>query len=175
MSGLRKRLWESGWGLLPLRLMIGFGFAAHGWAKLSRGPEHFAVILSALGVPQPHLMAWVTPRVELIGGLSLMAGAFVVPLTLLLCGGAAHRSFHGSSAIRIFLSDTHSRDSARRAVWPIGYKMDLLYLAGLLTLALGGAGKLSIDDKLQIRREKAGKTEDSDRLSIGPLKLKLRI
>jgi hypothetical protein len=26
---------------LPLRLVIGFGFAAHGYAKLSRGPENF--------------------------------------------------------------------------------------------------------------------------------------
>src|SRR5512138_1966859 len=46
--------------LLPLRLMVGFGFAAHGYAKLSRGPENFATILAAIGVPQPHLAAWLT-------------------------------------------------------------------------------------------------------------------
>ena len=40
--------------------MIGFGFAAHGYAKLNRGPENFAIILRSLGVPQPHVMAWVT-------------------------------------------------------------------------------------------------------------------
>jgi len=33
------------WALLPLRLIIGFGFAAHGYAKLNRGPENFAAIL----------------------------------------------------------------------------------------------------------------------------------
>jgi putative oxidoreductase len=175
MSGFRKRLWENGWGLLPLRLMIGFGFAAHGWAKLSRGPEHFAVILSALGVPQPHLMAWVTPRVELIGGLSLMAGAFVVPLTLPLAVVLLTAIFtvhlpYGFSSVTLIAVTSQGAQFG-----PIGYEMDLLYLAGLLALALGGAGKLSIDDKLQIRREKAGKTEESDRLSIGLLKLKLRI
>ena len=42
---------EKGWALLPLRLMVGFGFAAHGYAKLNRGPENFAIILTAIGVP----------------------------------------------------------------------------------------------------------------------------
>jgi uncharacterized membrane protein YphA (DoxX/SURF4 family) len=27
---------------LPLRLIVGYGFFAHGLAKLERGPEHFA-------------------------------------------------------------------------------------------------------------------------------------
>src|SRR5690349_15461110 len=72
----------NGWALLPLRLMIGFGFAAHGYAKLHRGPDKFAVILASLGVPQPHLTAWVTALLEFFGGISLMAGAFVLPLTV---------------------------------------------------------------------------------------------
>lgn len=36
---------------LPLRLIVGFGFISHGLAKLSLGPDHFAAILRALGVP----------------------------------------------------------------------------------------------------------------------------
>ena len=31
--------------LLPSRLVIGFGFGAHGYAKVARGPEQFARIL----------------------------------------------------------------------------------------------------------------------------------
>ncbi len=81
MSNFQKKITERGWALLPLRLMIGFGFAAHGYAKLSRGPESFATILTSIGVPYPHLVAWVTSLLELMGGISLMAGAFVVPLT----------------------------------------------------------------------------------------------
>ena len=27
------------WGPLPLRLIVGYGFMAHGFAKLSRGPD----------------------------------------------------------------------------------------------------------------------------------------
>jgi putative oxidoreductase len=155
--------------------MIGFDFAAHGWAKISRGPESFAVILSALGVPQPHLMAWVTPLVELVGGLTLMAGAFVVPLTLPLAVVLLTAIFtvhlpYGFSSVRLIAVTPHGPQFG-----PIGYEMDLLYLAGLLTLALGGAGKLSIDDWRKMRRQKSGKAEHSDHLSIGPLKLKLRI
>jgi hypothetical protein len=37
------------WAIVPLRVLLGFGFAAHGNAKLSRGPDKFAEILNALG------------------------------------------------------------------------------------------------------------------------------
>ena len=46
---------DPSWALVPLRMVTGFGFAAHGWAKLSRGPDQFAVILTALGVPEAGL------------------------------------------------------------------------------------------------------------------------
>ena len=74
MAALRRGLEADGWALLPLRLLIGFGFAAHGYAKLARGPEQFARILEAMAVPAPQLMAWVTSLLELLGGTSLMLG-----------------------------------------------------------------------------------------------------
>ena len=49
----------------------------HGFAKLSKGPEAFAAILHAIGVPAPHLMAWLTILVEVFGGLAVLLGAFV--------------------------------------------------------------------------------------------------
>ena len=45
------------WASLPLRLIVGYGFIVHGYAKLSRGPDAFAVVLHTLGVPAPHLLA----------------------------------------------------------------------------------------------------------------------
>jgi putative oxidoreductase len=36
---------------IPLRLIVGFGFMEHGFAKLSKGPDTFAAILHALSVP----------------------------------------------------------------------------------------------------------------------------
>jgi uncharacterized membrane protein YphA (DoxX/SURF4 family) len=56
------------WAPIPLRLIVGYGFMAHGLAKLSRGPDAFANILHALGVPAAHFMAWVTILTEVFGG-----------------------------------------------------------------------------------------------------------
>src|SRR4029077_1126018 len=39
------------WYALPLRLIVGFGFVEHGYAKLSRGVDAFAAILHAMGTP----------------------------------------------------------------------------------------------------------------------------
>lgn len=131
--------------------MIGFGFAAHGNAKLSRGPDSFATILAFLGIPHPNLMAWVTSLLEFVGGISLMAGAFVVPLTvpLVLVMLTAMLSVHlpyGFSSIRLKAVTASGAEFG-----PIGYELNLLYIAGLLTLALGGSGRLSVDDWLRTR------------------------
>ena len=66
----------AGWAPLPIRLIVGSGFLAHGYAKLSRGPESFGVALHTLGVPAPQFLAWLTTLVELVGGGAVLAGAF---------------------------------------------------------------------------------------------------
>jgi len=45
---------------VPLRLIVGYGFIAHGYTKIAKGPGHFFLILNALGVPAPHIMGWAT-------------------------------------------------------------------------------------------------------------------
>lgn len=145
----------NGFALLPLRLMVGFGFAAHGYAKLSRGPEDFATILAAIGVPQPHLAAWVTSLLEFAGGISVMLGAFVLPLSLPLATVMLTAMFsvhfrYGFSSVRL-----RAVTASGAEFGPIGYEMNLLYLAGLATLALSGAGALSIDRYLAARKQAA--------------------
>ena len=125
--------------------MIGFGFAAHGYAKLSRGPESFAAILAAIGVPQPHLTAWVTSLIELVGGIGLMAGAFVALLSVPLAAVMLTAIFtvhqrYGFSSVRL-----QAVTPSGAQFGPVGYELSLLYIAGLLTLALGGPGRLSVD------------------------------
>lgn len=133
------------WALVPLRLMVGFGFAAHGYAKLARGPEHFATILAALGVPAPHFTAWVTALLELAGGIAIMAGLFVplvaAPLAVIM--GTAIATVHlpyGFSSIRLM-----AVTAAGAVFGPIGYELPLLYLVALLTLALAGPTPFSLD------------------------------
>ena len=156
IPSFKNKLAEKGWAVLPLRLMVGFGFAAHGFAKLSRGPENFATILTSIGVPMPHMMAWVTSLLEFAGGISVMAGAFVLPLSLPLAAVMLTALFsvhlqYGFSSIRL-----KAVTAVGAEFGPIGYEMNLLYIAGLLTFTLGGAGQLSVDHWL-MRRSKVRK------------------
>jgi putative oxidoreductase len=135
------------WWPLALRLIVGFGFMAHGYAKLARGPANFTQILSALGVPAPALMAWATILVELLGGATILAGAFMLlaslPMAVVLL--VAIVSVHlpnGFSSIKLL-----SVDGAGAHFGQPGYETDLLYLACLVALVLGGAGPLSLDGR----------------------------
>jgi putative oxidoreductase len=132
---------KSSWWALPLRAMVGFGFMQHGWAKLARGPEDFTNILAALHVPFPALAAWATILTELIGGFAIFVGAFVplasIPMAIVLL--VAIVTVHlpnGFSSIKL---QTISPDGVAHFGQP-GYETDLLYLAALAALVLGGAG-----------------------------------
>ncbi len=73
---------------IPLRLIVGLGFLEHGYAKLYRGPGAFIAILHAIGMPFPEVLGWATIIVEVVGGLLILAGAFVpvatVPMIVVL-------------------------------------------------------------------------------------------
>jgi putative oxidoreductase len=128
--------------------MVGFGFMAHGYAKVVKGPGYFVGILHALGVPAPQLLGWATILVELIGGLAVLVGAYVplvsVPMgTILLVATFTVHLPYGFSSIKL-LSVTNGRAQFGQP----GYETDLLYLAGLAALVLGGSGPLAIDGLL---------------------------
>ena len=118
---------------------------ADGFAKLSRGPEAFANIPHGLGMPAAHYMAWVTILSELIGGLAVLLGAFVPLVSLPMAGllFVAILTVHlpyGFSSIKLM-----SVVSGRAQFGPPGYEVDLLYLACLAALVLGGSGPMAID------------------------------
>lgn len=79
--------WAPGYAL-PLRLIIGYGFMEHGFAKLARGPDVFTAILHAIGTPDPALLAWATICVDLLGGLAVVLGVLIplvsVPMAIVL-------------------------------------------------------------------------------------------
>ena len=133
------------WAPIALRLIVGLGFMQHGLAKLEKGPDAFAAILHALSVPAPHLMAWLTILIEIFGGLAVLLGAFValasVPMAavLLVAMFTVHLRY-GFSSIKLI-----AVTAAGAKFGPPGYECDLLYLACLAALVLGGTGPLSID------------------------------
>ena len=135
----------SRWAPIPLRLIVGYGFMEHGFAKLRHGVEAFAHILQAIGMPLPSLLAWATVLIEIFGGLAILLGAFValasIPMAVVLL--VAIFTVHlpnGFSSIKL---QSFGPDGAHFG--QPGYECDLLYLAGLVTLVLGGTGPLALD------------------------------
>ena len=133
------------WAPIPLRLIVGYGFMQHGFAKLSKGANAFAVILHAMGVPLPHLMAWATIATEILGGLAILLGAFVTLASLPMAAVLLTAIFtvhlqYGFASIKL-----QAVTAAGAQFGPPGYECDLLYLACLAALVLGGAGPWSID------------------------------
>jgi len=148
------------WWALALRVTVGYGFMAHGFAKLSRGPHAFVATLHALGVPMPDVMAWLTILVELLGGFAVLVGGFVwlasIPMivVMLVAMFTVHLPY-GFSSIKLT-----AVTAAGPQFGPPGYELNLLYLACLVALALGGSGPFSLDTLLHqsnARRSRAAR------------------
>jgi putative oxidoreductase len=142
------------WVPIPIRMILGAGFMVHGWAKWSRGPAAFAELLKQAHVPLPLANAWLVTLLEIFGGLALLMGAFVtiasVPLILSMLGAMFTVNIkYGFSAV-----NTIGLTPDGPQFGPPGYEINLLYIAGLVALILGGAGPLSIDALRSRRRQR---------------------
>jgi putative oxidoreductase len=130
---------------LPLRLVLGLGFAYHGWEKISDGTVMFQGMLASIGVPGGAATAWFVATIELVGGFALLAGALVPLVSAILIGNmlvalvTVHLP-HGFSFMNIIAMGPEG---------PVfgmpGYEIPLLYIAGLAALLVGGAGAYSVD------------------------------
>lgn len=107
---------------------------------------HFASILFAMGIPAPEIMAWITILTELIGGAAVLVGAFIplasIPMAavLMVAMFTVHLPY-GFSSIEL-----QSVTSAGAQFGPPGYEVDLLYLACLVALVVGGPGPMALTD-----------------------------
>lgn len=142
------------WVPIPIRMILGVGFMVHGWAKWSRGPAAFAELLKQAHVPLSLANAWLVTLLEIFGGLALLMGAFVtivsVPLILSMLGAMFTVNIkYGFSAV-----NTIGLTPDGPQFGPPGYEINLLYIAGLVALILGGAGPLSIDALRRRRRQR---------------------
>jgi putative oxidoreductase len=139
------------WALLPLRVIVGVGFLAHGMAKWHRGPDKFAQLLQLIGTPSPLVTAWLVTGLEVLGGLAIIIGAFVllVSIPLFISMVVAMLTIHvhyGFSAV-----NTIGLTATGPVFGPPGYEINLLYMCALAALALVGPGALSIDQWLRSR------------------------
>jgi putative oxidoreductase len=150
-SALAFKAWVS----LPLRLIVGYGFMEHGFAKLSRGVDAFPNILHAMGIPLPHVMGLLTIAVEIFGGFAILIGAFVplvsVPMAIVLVVATftVHLQY-GFSSIKL-----QAITSAGAHFGQPGYETDMLYLACLAALVIAGPGPFSVD-RILVKARRAG-------------------
>jgi putative oxidoreductase len=143
---------SSDWAAIPLRLIVGYGFMEHGFAKLMRGPEDFAAILAALHMPLPLLLSWATIAVEIFGGLAVLLGLFTTlaalpMIAVLLVAIVTVHLPNGFSSIKLLSVDAMGAHFGQP-----GYETDLLYLAAIIALLLAGPGPLCLDRWWRARR-----------------------
>lgn len=141
---------------LPLRILLGIAFMVHGFPKLFSAEGHagFQGMLGQLGVPLPALMSWVVGLVEFFGGIALILGAATWLVTALLTIDMLVAMFlvhlpHGFGFLQI------TGTTAQGPVFGMpGIEVNLLYIAGLLALFIGGAGPLSVDERVMTRESR---------------------
>ena len=132
------------WWALPLRLIVGYGFMEHGYAKLARGPAAFTGVLHALHMPFAPLLAWATILTELMGGFAVLVGEFVplasapMAIVLLVAIVTVHLP-NGFSSIKLLAVTPAGAHFGQP-----GYETDLLYLSCLAALVLGGSGPFTL-------------------------------
>jgi len=130
---------QPAWGLLPLRLVVGIVFIAHGWLKFSSfGVAGTTKFMGGLGVPMPQVAAVGIIALELIGGTALvLGGATRFFAALLACDMLGAILFAKRNAG--FFS-------------PNGWELELTLCIVCITFVIIGAGGASIDAAVRGRR-----------------------
>lgn len=129
-------------GQMLLRVVLGVIFVAHGALKLFGGVGGTIAFFGQLGIPVPFLAAWLITLLEFVGGMFLIVGLFVVPTAILL---TVHM------LLGIFLVHAQNGFFVLGAEVPNGMEFNLLLIAGLLSLLLGGSGYMAVDSRMAPR------------------------
>ncbi|MFB4281466.1 DoxX family protein [Nonomuraea sp. MTCD27] len=122
---------------LVARIGVGGIFFANGWTKLEDGLKVTGANFLQQGAPAPRAWATVTMLAELIGGALLIAGLVVSATGLILF----------AEALAVFL--------VAPPLNPITMNELILLGAASLLLAVVGAGRVSVDHMVVIRRRES--------------------
>ncbi len=115
----------------------------------------FQGMLEGIGVPAAGLMAWAVGIVELLGGLAIIAGAFVPVAAALLIINMLVALFMVALPNGFnFMNITGMAEAGPQFGMP-GYEVPLLYLAVLLALLLRGPTHMSMDQRLAEKKRGA--------------------
>ena len=119
---------DSNAGLVILRVFLGGALLSHGWGKMFGGLEQFTGFVASLGVPAPHVMAFLAAFAESFGAILLAVGLLTRPAAFLIVA---------TMAVAIFGAHKGAAFSVQEAAW--------LYLVPALFFLLKGAGRWSLD------------------------------
>jgi putative oxidoreductase len=125
---------------LVLRVVVGLIFAVHGYQKFTTGITGIGGFFGNIGIPFPTVMAAVVIFVELVGGIALILGLGVRYFGLLM-----------AITMAVAILKVHFVNGLTGQG---GYEFALTLLAASLSLALSGAGPLSLDDMLCGKKKK---------------------
>jgi putative oxidoreductase len=145
MNVLQKRL--QSFAPLPLRLLLGVAFIYHGYPKVftTQGHESFVGMLAGIGVPLPELTAYGVGAFELFGGMLLVLGVAV--RTVAALGTVemivAALTVHLPAGFN-FLNVTGTTPDGTMQFGLPGYEVNVLYIAGFVSLLLSGAGRFHL-------------------------------
>ena len=115
-------------GILILRVFVGAALMTHGCAKLFGGMEKFTGFVTSIGVPAPHVMAWLAALSEGLGALLLAIGLLTRPAAfMIIC----------TMGVAVFGALGGQPFAKQELAW--------LYLIPALMFLLKGAGKWSVD------------------------------
>ena len=123
------------WGLIPVRVVLGTIFLDSGLGKWRRGISRTGEWFAGLGFPFAQPTARLVATLELVGGVLLILGLGVHWVALPLAGNMVVAVY----VQRFKLGAPFQGGDVQ------GYELDVLMVAAAVTLALTGAGPLSLD------------------------------
>ncbi len=127
------------WALLPLRLVLGFIMFDSGRGKWARGISGTGEWFRGLGFPAPQALARFVATVEVVGGTLIFVGFIVHYAALFVAVNMTAAALTQKFRLRAPFQGGDVQ----------GYELDVLLVAGALTLAIGGAGPASLDALLR--------------------------
>ena len=123
------------WGLVPVRVVLGYIFLDSGLGKWRRGISGTGEWFAGLGFPFAQPTARIVATLELVGGVLLILGLGVHWVALPLAGNMVVAAY----VQRFKLGAPFQGGDVQ------GYELDVLMVATAVMLALTGAGPLSLD------------------------------
>lgn len=133
---------RAAWGLLMLRILVGWVFLSEGMQKFLFPAALGAGRFVKLGIPAPQLMGPFVGVVEIACGVLLLLGLFATLATLPLL-----------IVILVAIATTKLPQLMQQGFWAAMHdgRTDFCMLTGLISITLLGAGEISLDGRRRNR------------------------